>query len=144
MLLAFLQKVTPDFRDHRLETGLCKIIQTLADDLFPWKTQKPAGAGTGIPIPALIVRDQDGCGRMVYDRPKQQLEFFGTILREPAGGLRQRGHCALLLSPSIQEAGGLENTLLRVQQTVGSRECGGRSLVYHRGRQQTSCLTAFA
>ena len=90
-LLAFLQKSSPAFGNHRLEAGLRKIIQTAADDLFPRETQELAGADTGLPVVAIVVRDQNGDGRLEDDRPEQQLEFLRTIFREPSDGLWLRG-----------------------------------------------------
>ena len=106
-LFALLQKGTPAFRNQRLETGLGKIIQTAADDLFPRETQEFARADTGVPVLAIVVRDQDGRGRMENDRPEQQLEFFRAVFRQPAGGswLRGRGvQSAFLLSAVDPEA----------------------------------------
>ena len=67
------RKALPALRNHRLEAGLRKIIQTAADDLFARKTQELAGADTGLPVMAIVVGDQNGRGRMEYDRPEQQL-----------------------------------------------------------------------
>src|SRR5579863_2543120 len=99
-LLAFLKKSTPALRNHRLRAGRRKIIQTAADDLFARETQEPAGADTGILVVTVVVREENGRGRMEDHSPKQQLEFLRAVFREPSGGLRLRGHYALpLLRP---------------------------------------------
>ncbi len=66
-----------------LYLGRCEIIQAVADDLFPRQTQEFAGAGTSIPILAIIVSDQDRGGRLKYDCAEQQLKFFGAVLEQP-------------------------------------------------------------
>ena len=86
-LLALLQKGPPALRNLRLEAGLRKVIQAAADDLFPRKPEQLAGAGAGVPVIAVVVRDQNGRGRMIHDRPEQQLEFFRTVFHKPTGGL---------------------------------------------------------
>jgi hypothetical protein len=37
----------------------------------------------------IVVREQNGRGRMEYNGSEQPLEFFRAVLREPVGGLRQ-------------------------------------------------------
>ena len=92
-LLAFLEKGAPALRNHRLEAGLRKIIQTAADDLFPRKTQELAGADTGLPVTAIVVGEQNGRGRMEYDRPEQQLEFLRAVFQRASGlACGWRGH----------------------------------------------------
>jgi hypothetical protein len=61
------------------EQGRGKIIQSLADDLFPGQPEEFAGPGTGIPVLAIIVSDQDRGGRLKYDGSEQQLKFFRTV-----------------------------------------------------------------
>ena len=85
-LLALLLKGAPEFRNLRLEAGLGKIIQAAADDLFPREAQELAGADAGVPGIAVVVRDQNGRGRMKDNRPEQELQFFRTVLQQPAGG----------------------------------------------------------
>ncbi len=82
-LLTLFEQGLPTLRNHRLYIGRCKIIQTVADDLFPRQTQELAGPGAGIPIVTIIVSDQDGGGRLKYDGAEQQLKFFGAVLEQP-------------------------------------------------------------
>ena len=82
-LLAFFEKGLPAFRNHRLEAGLRKIVQTAADDLFPWEAQELAGADTGFAVMAIVVCDQNRHGRLEDDRPEQKLEFLRTVLHQP-------------------------------------------------------------
>jgi hypothetical protein len=52
----------------------------------------PGELGYGLPVPAIIVRDEDGRGRSVNERPEQQLKFFRAVFRKPADGFWLRGH----------------------------------------------------
>src|SRR5580658_5432150 len=36
---------------------------------------------------AVVVRDQDRFGRVVDDRPEEQLQLFGTVLQKPAAAI---------------------------------------------------------
>ena len=105
-LLAFLKKPSPAFRNHRLDAGICEIIKTAANDLFPRETQELARADIGLQVVAIVVGEQNGRGRMVYNRPEQQIEFFRAVFREPAGHLWPRGHNALLLRPAYGVSAG--------------------------------------
>src|SRR5271155_4417102 len=87
LLLAVLEKSAPQLRNLGLEAGRSEVVHPAADDLIPRKSQQLAGAGAGIPISAIVVRDQDGRRRMVDDGAEQQLEFPRTVFFEPAGGL---------------------------------------------------------
>jgi hypothetical protein len=129
LLLAFLEKGTPAFRNHRLKVGLRKIIQASADDLFPRQTQELAGADTGLEVAALIVREQNRCGRMEYDRSEQQLEFLRPVFDEPTVCLWLRGHYAFSFFPPIQEGGCLRNTFSSKQSGAG---IAVKYLFYHR------------
>jgi hypothetical protein len=64
---------TPQFE---AAAGFCKIIKSVANDSVSWKPKEPARATTGIPIGAVIVRDEDGLGRWVDYRPKQHFKLF--------------------------------------------------------------------
>ena len=86
LLLALLQKRPPKVRHLRLEAGRRKVVHLMADDLFPGKPQQLAGAGTGVPIVAVVVGDQDGCGRLIDNRAEKQLKFFRTVLDKPTAG----------------------------------------------------------
>src|SRR5579864_6906138 len=110
-----LQKSPPKLRHLGLEAGLCKIIHPAADDIFPRKPEKLAGAGTGLPVLAFVVRDQDGRGRVVDDSPEQHLEGSGTVFHQPAGGLRLCVSGLHKLSPSL---------FTRSRDTTGYRTSG--------------------
>ena len=89
----------PALRNHRLQCGHRKIIQTAADDFFPRQTQEPAGADTGLPVTTLVVREENGRGRVKYDRAEEGLELLRTIFREPASGMWKRGRNDFLVCP---------------------------------------------
>src|SRR5580692_8337298 len=90
-LLAFLEKRTPAFRNDRLEAGLHKIVNSATDDRLPRYTQEVSGADAGVPILAIVVREQNGGGRMEYDRLEQQLQLLRTVFEEPAWSFGVRG-----------------------------------------------------
>ena len=96
-LLAFFEKNLPALRNYRLEAGLCKIIETAADNLFPRETQELAGADTGLQVTAIVVGEQNRFGGMKHERPEKQLEFPRAVFREPTISLWLRGHYAFLL-----------------------------------------------
>jgi hypothetical protein len=43
-----------------------------ADDAFAWKTQEPAGADTGLLVMTIVVGNQNGCGRVEYNRSRMK------------------------------------------------------------------------
>jgi hypothetical protein len=78
-LLAAIPKCSPAFRNQWLEAGICKIIHAAAYDFFPWEAQELDGAETNLPADSIVVCDQDGRRRAVYDRPERQFELFGPV-----------------------------------------------------------------
>src|SRR6202035_17345 len=82
-----------------------KIIQPAANDLFSRHAEELGGAGTGLPVLAIIIRKQDGRGRMKYDRAEQPLEFFRAVFREPADGVWLRGRGVQSVSPCPVDPG---------------------------------------
>ena len=75
-LFASLQEGPPELLNLRPEAGLCKVVKSAADEFVSWKPEQPARAATGVPISAVVVRDEDGFGRRVDNRPEQQFKLF--------------------------------------------------------------------
>jgi hypothetical protein len=82
-LLSFFEESLPAFRDHGLNGRRGEIIQAAANNLFPGKTQQLACANTGLPVIAVIVRYQDGRGRMEDDGAEKLLQRFWAMFFEP-------------------------------------------------------------
>jgi hypothetical protein len=88
VLLALLQKGAPKLRNLGFGAGRCKIIYPASDDLIARKSKQLAGAGAGVPIIAVVVRNQDWCSGVEYNRPEELLEFSRTVFDQPTGGFR--------------------------------------------------------
>jgi hypothetical protein len=77
---------------------------------------------------AIVVRDENRLGRVVEDRPQQQLKLSGAVFVEPLGVslLDAGGPHAIFLAPSIQGAHAAERRRQRTpkisRKQVGSRE----------------------
>jgi hypothetical protein len=76
----------PELRNVRLRAWLCEVADRAADDLFPRQPEELADADAGVPGIAIVVGDEDGCGRVIENRPEQDLEFSWAVLHQPAGG----------------------------------------------------------
>jgi hypothetical protein len=80
VLFTSLQEGVPELLNMRPEARFCKIVNSTADDSASWKTEKLGCTATCIPIIAVIVRDEDGFGRLIDNRPEQQLKLLQAVI----------------------------------------------------------------
>jgi hypothetical protein len=66
-----------------LKTRLYELINPAGDDLISRQPKQLASAEAGVQTIAVVVRDQDGLGRVVEDGPKQQLKFSWSAFYKP-------------------------------------------------------------
>lgn len=90
-LFALFEEGLPELLNLRPEAGFCKVVNSAADDSVPWKPEQLATA-TGVPIIPIIVRDEDGFGRLVDKRPEQQSKLFQAAIQQPLA-VRWLGRC---------------------------------------------------
>ena len=133
-LLAFFEKSPPALGDNRPDFRNRKFVQAAADDFFTRQTQQFAGTDAGLLVAAIIIGNKDRGGGMEYYRTQQQLEFFGSVFRQPADrdGLRGRGvQNAFLLCPVDPGSRLPEERVRRVLQTLGGQEWRSALISYH-------------
>jgi hypothetical protein len=85
------------------------------------EAQEPAGAYAGLAFVAVVVREQNGYGRMEHNRAEQQFEFFRSVFREPVGGWGLGGygsHDAILDCLVDLETGDVEDAGHPFPQTL--------------------------
>jgi hypothetical protein len=75
-LFALLQEGPPELINPRPEAGFREVVNSASDDFVSWKPEQLARTATGVPIVAVIVRDEDGLGSLGDNRPEQQFKLF--------------------------------------------------------------------
>ena len=72
-----------ELRNPGLAGGLGKVVNGAADDLFARQTEKFTYADAGILGIAFVIRDEDGGGRLIDNRPEEEFQFSRTVLHKP-------------------------------------------------------------
>jgi hypothetical protein len=83
VLASLFQKGLPEALHLWLKTRLYELINPAGDDLISRQRKQLASSEAGVQAVAVVVRDQDGLGRVVEDGTKQQLKFSGSVFNKP-------------------------------------------------------------
>lgn len=85
VLFSMFQYGFPKVRQSRPKAGRYDFIQTARDDLISRQLQQLAGAEARVQAMTIVVGNENRLGRVIQDRPQQQLEFARAVLVEPLG-----------------------------------------------------------
>ncbi|MGB0063956.1 MAG: hypothetical protein WBP85_05870, partial [Terracidiphilus sp.] len=79
-LFALFEEGPPELINLRPECGFHEVVNSASNDFVSWKSEQLARAATGVPIVAVVVRDEDGLGRLEDKRLEQQFKLSWTVI----------------------------------------------------------------